>query len=298
MRAAINPSDTIGNPSCTCQTRVLLQNRWTGQTVRPDCKTWACPYCGPKKRRLLIRSVIEAFNQERFLSLWTFTVSTEVVCRQELHAKLMAGAWRRFVIKIRQGYCGASVRSGFRYFRMTEKFKSGFIHYHVMANRWLDMKRVNIIWEACVRAQAHFMSIYLPWEGQICNANVAKSRTGRPSPNAIAAYVAKYVTKTLQHNSSESQDMSRTRIVKRLWSASRGFVSLATNSPLSVSLKLWTLRRGRDNGVTEEPKLQLDSFLTRVMLQAFDARMRKIPPPSDPDGFDGGFSEWRKAHAL
>ncbi len=293
MRAETDPSDTIGRPSCTCQTRVVLQNRWTGQAIKPDCKTWGCPHCGPKKRRILIRSVIESFHNERFLSLWTFTISTDAVCQQELHTKMMQGAWRRFVIKIRQGYCGLSLKTGFKYFRIAEKFKSGFIHFHCMFNRWINKAKVNIMWEACVRAQAHKMGIFLKWEDQVCNANVAKSKTGRPNPSAIAAYVAKYVTKTLQAKSSESQDMPQKRSVKRLWSASRGFVRLAMPCHLKNRLRLWTLHRGSDCLFTTGAKLRLDLFLYRVMLQAFHAKMRKIPLPDDPVGFDGGLAEWR-----
>lgn len=261
-------------PFCCHRQRVgYARNRWTGQIAPLACKTWKCAACGEKKRKQITAKIIQAFDGEKFCSLWTFTASTSVFSGHQKHSELMRGAWRRFVVKIRQGGLGYQLRTKLKYFRVVERFKSGYFHFHVMLNMFLPYRKVEFLWMQCVLAQANSMGIEIPPDRKFSNANVAKTRGAKPSHAAIASYVAKYVSKTLQSVWSSNCDIGELDHLRRVWSASRQFVSLVVMGPKKSLGRLWVFHRGTSSDAPTIRDGDLDSFPYRVMLQALESKI-------------------------
>lgn len=277
---AVEPTPIKAHPCCPRQPGVIV-DKLSGRQYRAKCGTWSCPVCGHQKRRRLVAATIRAFDQEKFLSLWTFTVSSGLGWTIDEHARVMLSAWRRFVVKVRQKWLGRITTQGLKMFRVVEQHKSGALHFHVLMNRFLNKERVKFLWMVCVIRAAEAEGLEIPPDRKFSDANVAPSRNrGKPSAKAVACYVAKYVTKTLApHWSSNSGSVPR-KLFRRVWSASRGFVSLAYKSRSYNSVKCWAFHRGMRSCSCDDDSHRLYLFPLRVMLQPDN------PKYDDPDPFD------------
>lgn len=277
---AVEPTPIKAQGVCPRQCGHVL-NRWTGQKVPVRCGTWACPVCGHAKKKRLCAAAIAAFSTEKFLSLWTFTLSSDLGWTLDEHSAVMLGAWRRFVIKVRQKWLGRITTQGLKMFRVVEQHRSGAIHFHVMMNRFLNKERIKLLWMICVIRQADSMGLALPYDRKLCEANVAPTRgRGKPDARTVACYVAKYVTKTLQSMSCQSGRKVQTNKPRRLWSTSRRFVTIATARAKRSTLRLWTFHRGTASELSASDRMRLYLFHLRVMLQ------RQYSASDDPDPFD------------
>lgn len=279
---SVEPTPIKTRPVCPRQPGIIT-DRLTGKSFPARCGTWACPVCGNQKKRRLIAATIQAFSQQKFLALWTFTLSSDLGWTVDEHALVMRGAWRRLVIKVRQKWWGRISTANLKFFRVVEQHKSGHVHFHVMMNQFLNKERMKLLWMLCVIREAEALGLSIPYDRKICDANVAKSRNhGRPSPKAIACYVAKYVTKTLCPAWVANSPRAHLKACRRVWSASRGFVTIALKSRSYNSIKCWAFRRGTHSGFCDGEGHRLYLFPYRAMLQGSGEHSDNEPPERTP----------------
>lgn len=218
--------------SCTCQPKSVLVNRATGQAFRPECRSWRCPYCADRNARILSARAIQHFGSQRFVTLWTLTItnrfflrsdsSTEPGAEIRAHHDCLMGAWRRLVQKVRGGKVKWMLGDGWTYMMVKEQHKTGFCHLHVVVNKYAHWSKLQDLWERCVRAEMAARAI--PFESEVkkvCNANITKGSGGKLRSAVIARYVCKYMMK-------QRTPGNRRGVVgwRRSWSAARNAVRL------------------------------------------------------------------------
>lgn len=219
-------------PDCTCQPKAVLVNRATGEAFRPNCRSWKCPSCAARKAKILSARSIEHFSREKFVTLWTLTITNRFFTRasagdepgseQRAHHDVLLGAWRRMIQKIRAGRCRFILGSRFTYLMVKEQHKSGFCHLHVVVNQYAHWSKLQSLWESCVYAEMTHRGITFDKQGaKICNANITKGGGGKVSGRVIARYICKYLMK--QRTAGNRRGVVAWR---RSWSSARNAIRL------------------------------------------------------------------------
>ncbi len=137
---------------------------------RTFCKSYTCPYCGPRKAVLmkhLIMAAMEKFGLKVFLTLTLDPKS----CSAEESARYIKRVWNKFRTIQKRHF-----KRGLNYIHVLEFQKSGYAHLHVLIDSYVD-------WEWLKQAWASVGG------GTIVDAKKADLGT--------AKYLSKYLCKTL-----------------------------------------------------------------------------------------------------
>lgn len=245
---------------CTCQPKIILFHPQSGKEFRPDCGGWRCPFCARRKAKRLAARAVAAFQEEKFLTMWTLTLTSsielsdtlnsgsdaplrsgweDVQAKIKMHHEVLMGAWRRLIQKIKGGKLKWILGERFRYLLVKEQHKSGFVHLHILVNQYAHWARLQDVWEMCVRAEMRAKGVVLAFPTKkFCNANIAKGNGGKVGSRMIAAYICKYLMK--QRTASNRRGLPPWR---RSWSGTRGSVSLATGKKGETGWKCLTLKK-------------------------------------------------------
>lgn len=159
----------------------------TGEEKLLDCKSYRCPYCGPRKRYFLQKGIRKELNMWQRVRFWTFTISNHGLDRHE-HLSVLREAWRRLISDLKK------YNFNFKYIKVFEPHKSGYTHIHVFMNvyvKFLNMKR---IW---VRHVINTINKLFP--GHKINSHIASVFvTGVLSVSQAVFYVTKYIVKAVE----------------------------------------------------------------------------------------------------
>lgn len=110
------------------QNGIVTENK----VIRLFCNSFSCKFCAEKKRQMLffkIRDSIKFLNM-RFL---TITLS-DLEFSKENHALYFQQLFAKFLRQIRKTY------PSFKFVRITESHKSGYVHYHLLVNLFLPFE--------------------------------------------------------------------------------------------------------------------------------------------------------------
>lgn len=227
---------------CTCKPKIILFDPQSGQTVRPDCKTWRCPACARRKARRLAAATVSAFSAEPFVGLVTLTLSSTLFGGRkgiERHHEIMMGAWRRLVQRVRSGKALGEMRNGWKYLVVKESHQSAYVHLHIIMNKPCHWSRLQDEWERCLRLEMEYRSLLTPVSGRkFCNAKWSKKRGARVPQKVIVRYICKYLSK--QRTPKPGMPPP---VWKRVWTASRGCVRLYQPRNPETAWRVYTLRK-------------------------------------------------------
>jgi len=171
-----NPSD-----------RFMLANTVTGQHVYVPCNVYRCPVCGPRKLAKLRKAATAYFDTYKHVRMWTVTLASELMQDPIDHYLLLRECWKRFITEIRRNIALSDAQKHVQYFRCVDYHETGYTHYHILVNQFIDAKILRPIWE------------------HICQQVTGRTNhTGTlhigivPSARAAANYAVKYVSKAIQ----------------------------------------------------------------------------------------------------
>lgn len=108
---------------------------------RLNCKTWSCPYCGPRKAkryRFLIGQIAEREQLTRFLTL---TLDPSLIEGDSV--RYLRRVFNKFRLYLRRKF-GVSVK----YIAVLEFHKSGIAHLHLLVDRFIPWDWIKSSWSA------------------------------------------------------------------------------------------------------------------------------------------------------
>lgn len=165
-----------------------LLNLNTSEIKELHCKSWSCPDCAPKKAKRLFASMYKFFSQFKGVPLWTFTASPSSYTEIE-HAKLMQAAFHIFLKECRRNKLISDKQRKFKYVRILELHKSGYVHYHILTTHFVKYEILCELW-----SRALIVAGYIPTLPKFSNVNTKWI----PDAKQAARYVVKYVIKAVQ----------------------------------------------------------------------------------------------------
>lgn len=148
------------------------------------CRSWACPACGPAKKRQLVQRIVKA-KPSAFVTLSCRHEGTP----QHQHAKI-ARALPRVIATLRK-----TLGLDIEYFRMLEECKDGYPHFHLLARTaYIPQKTLSEEWEK--QTGASVVDI-------------------RKAHGKSTKYVAKYISKARDKTGSWTRQ--RCSVTRRFW---------------------------------------------------------------------------------
>lgn len=168
------------------QNKALL-NIDTSELHELHCKSWSCPECAPKKAKRLYISMLNFFSQFKGVPLWTFTASPSIYTPIE-HAKLLQIAFHNFLKECRRNKLISPDKQKFKYVRLLELHKSGYVHYHLLSTHFVNFEILSELWR-----NALLTAGYVPSLPKFSNVNTKWI----PNAKQAAKYVVKYVIKAV-----------------------------------------------------------------------------------------------------
>jgi hypothetical protein len=192
---------------------IHIYNDITNKYFTRDCGCYNCPECSKKKKQKLWAILNNELKTWQFKSLWTFTLSSDLIDNPILHYQCLAYSYQATIWDLkRNGYLdkhffqkknvksskwfkGSKIifKNYFKYFKVAELHKSGFTHFHVVFNQYVDYNIVNKYFEHHVIEFCKIYEIDTSRE-YLCNANVSN----KYSSKFVANYLLKYITKTIE----------------------------------------------------------------------------------------------------
>jgi transposase-like protein len=209
--------EMIKNGVCPNCNSYYLQNSETGEVFRLGCKRYDCPVCG-KYRAVQLRKSLESYLKKwRMIRMMTLTYRTTIF-RDELQcANLSSKIFARFTTNYRRHPRATEFERACQYVKTVEFTQSGYIHYHVLIDRFV---RWEIMVESWIRAINTVMGIEGTYHAMSKNTNHTEEEReanrklytgsvnfklkkhnpiiridGTVAPNKAAQYITKYVTK-------------------------------------------------------------------------------------------------------
>lgn len=213
-----------------CDRTMEFRHRLTGESIHKPCGTYGCKSCGRIKRAKFAASVANAFDNERFAAMWTLDASCPDTVSHEKHTAVMLLAWRLFTRRLSHGVLG-DAGIGLRYVRVCETTERGYLHYHLVVNRFIWYGKFKAVWDACVRdahSQLYSIDECVIMGGVFVSCSDETVRLGR---GYIIRYISKYMAKATH--------IDGRCVVRRRWSASRGFVVLYRRVRRKGAISMW-----------------------------------------------------------
>lgn len=161
-----------------------------------NCKSWACPECSERKKRLMRFGLEKHFADHKGIRMMTVTLSPGKYTPIE-HAALLQKAWKYFIKEIRRSRILSETQRKMKYVRCVEfhtgetrpghsNAATGYIHYHIVIDRFLDVKLLQNLLDSCVKAAG-----YETDKAKFCNVHLCLI----PKLKSAINYVINYITK-------------------------------------------------------------------------------------------------------
>lgn len=166
----------------------LLLNLDSGQVGELNCKAWICPECGQRKAHALYYGALKFFASNKGIRMLTLTATNRQHDVIE-HARILSKAFTIFLKEIRRSKIFTDNEKGVRYMKVVECHKSGYIHFHVLIDRFLNVNLIRPLWNRALQLCG------FAFDGRSLGAvNICLI----PSAKAAAKYVVKYVLKAVK----------------------------------------------------------------------------------------------------
>ena len=226
----------------------------SGELKEISCNSWLCPECSKRKRAILYKGIKEYFCNSRYVRLWTFTASSANISIID-HTELMRKAFHVFLKYIRRHKSLSEVTKKFLYVRVVEFHKSGYIHFHLLIDKFLPQ---NIVAECWQRALLVARPAYT--EG----VNGFVFVRAQMSAKIAAGYVVKYVMKSVADG---------VRTIAR-WTKAKGTPIFARFKSNSTWLVLNYTSTGRlFSSSLELLELECPEFIQQSLLQVMQSKL-------------------------
>jgi hypothetical protein len=146
---------------------------------RVNCKSWACPYCGPRKARRYKAQISKEAGRLKLSRLLTLTLDPKKTSPKGAVKEIKA-SWARFRAQLRKRYGSAPNFICVMEFQHATKLP----HLHVLLDRYIEWKWAQRVWEQA-------------GGGMHVDIRDGKSKTGFVDCHRVARYLSKYLTKEL-----------------------------------------------------------------------------------------------------
>jgi hypothetical protein len=166
----------------------VLINTKTGESFDVRCNTYACDFCGPKKRFKLASALEKHFDSYSHIRLWTFTLSSRFFDTPETQVKALSRVWHYFITYCRRNQLLTEKERQFQYVKVFEPHRSGYFHLHALLDRYIRIEKLYAIWTYAIRKV-----VGSDEPAGYCYV------VGSKSSRRAAHYVSKYVVKTARH---------------------------------------------------------------------------------------------------
>lgn len=183
--------------------RFFLINTVSGARRAVTCRTYSCPDCGPKKIQKLYSAIKSYLETQKEIRFWTFTMKSEIFQDPQEHLQKLNSAWRYFITYIRRTKALSEYQRKFAFIKIPELHKSGYYHFHVFIDRFINREVVQKIWESVVQEKLH--------RQDHCAFSFVELL---PNARIAAKYVTKYVLKLVRENSAIKRRYSKSNSIK------------------------------------------------------------------------------------
>lgn len=173
---------------CYCN-KITVFDVENGKSFQPICKSYKCEKHGWMQQKRLQKALEQHFGKYQFIRMWTFTMTNRIFTDDYEHYFKLTQVWKRFITEVRRSKFLTDNQRNVQYVRVAEQHKSGFWHFHVLVDRWLDWHILQVLWNHCVQVETQIT-------GKSGHINVK----GILSAKKASYYVAKYVMKSAQHS--------------------------------------------------------------------------------------------------
>jgi hypothetical protein len=137
---------------------------------RLNCKTWGCPYCGPRKAKRYKYLIAQLAEREQLTRFLTLTLDPSKIAGNSV--PYLRGVFNKFRLYLRRKY-GAPVK----YIAVLEFHQSGIAHLHLLVDRFIPWDWIKQSWSALGGGDVVFIKYV--------------------DVHRIARYLSKYLTKEL-----------------------------------------------------------------------------------------------------
>jgi hypothetical protein len=137
---------------------------------RLNCKTWGCPYCGPRKAKRYKYLIGQLAEREQLTRFLTLTLDPAQI--QGDSVRYLRGVFNKFRLYLRRQY-GKPVK----YIAVLEFHKSGIAHLHLVVDRYIPWEWIKQSWSALGGGNVVFIKYV--------------------DAHRISRYLSKYLTKDL-----------------------------------------------------------------------------------------------------
>lgn len=270
-------------PNCKSS---LLFNHETGEAYRVGCKRYDCPVCGPYRAFRLKKALKSYLKKWSVIRMMTLTYRTTLFRDALQCANLSSKIFARFTTNLRRHSKASPREKGMQYVKVAEFTKNGFLHYHILIDRYVR-------WEVCIEAWNQAIRTALKLEGKYIAMNKNSKHTpeqreankklysgsvnfttnktnskiridGTMNSNDAAGYVTKYVTKACREFRKKYGELYQNQAKRfKVWTKSAQ-IAIFTHKEKSgkwefINLKIYDKTHGL-NLVTLELSSQIDSI--------------------------------------
>jgi hypothetical protein len=136
------------------QFKALKRKRYCGQwTVvgmtedgrlifhRVNCKTWGCPFCGPRKAKRYKHLIAQLAEREQLRRFLTLTLDPSIIEGDSV--RHLRSVFNKFRLYLRRKF-GCPIK----YIAVLEFHKSGVAHLHVLVDRFIPQEWIKQSWSA------------------------------------------------------------------------------------------------------------------------------------------------------
>lgn len=171
---------------CYCD-YLTIYNTTTGESFKPQCRSYSCPVHGKRNINILKSRIEYEVSSWESVKMWTFTISSKYFNNPLEHYNFLNKVWRYLITYLRRSNLLSKKQSDFKYIRFPEQHKSGFYHFHVLIDKYIDFHLVYGLWNS-------FCKLFLETNDEIGGCHVLFI----PNSRTACRYAIKYVAKEIQ----------------------------------------------------------------------------------------------------
>lgn len=132
-----------------CKTNFIVNTK-TGEMVRLGCKRYDCPVCGKYRAFRLSKALKSYFKTFKTIRMMTLTFRTSIFANPHHCAMMSSKIMRYFTTYMRRADYAHKREQGFQYVRIAEFTENGFLHYHILIDRYLRWQTVCTAWNRAI----------------------------------------------------------------------------------------------------------------------------------------------------
>lgn len=135
------------NKFAPCRAKDLIVQSEKGsddlyKILRIFCKSYSCPYCGPKKAILMRSLISKAIEKYKLITFATLTLD-QTKCFKEDSARHIKKCWNKFRILQKRNF-----KRSIKYISVLEFQKNGYAHLHILFDSYINHSWLKQTWSS------------------------------------------------------------------------------------------------------------------------------------------------------